>query len=88
MNSEVIPTKQRTRIAPYKFIGGMRDPQHHYSFYNGDSELRFDYVKVGYWHITDTQIIYLARRRKQDLSKFKLIKYDMLSHTFGQFLKS
>ena len=82
--SVVIPTQQRTSLQPYVFNGGISDPQHHYSFYQGDLNSLYDYVKSGYWHITDTEIIYLVKRSRLDLNRYKLIKYDILTNTFGK----
>ena len=84
--SAMISTNQKTSITPYSLTAAINDPQHHYTFYKGDSNSRFDYVKNGYWHITDTEIIYLARRNRFDSSKLKLIKYDILTDTFGKFV--
>ena len=82
----MIPTQQRTSINPYTFTNGISDPQHHYSFYYGEYNSKFDYITNGYWHMTDTQIIYLVRRSRLDPFNFKLIKYDMLTNTFGKEL--
>ena len=76
---------QRTSIAPYSFTGGMNDPQHHYSFVYGHNNSEYDTIKTGFWHITDTEIIYLVRRSKLELSRFKLMKYNILTNTFGKF---
>jgi hypothetical protein len=40
-------------------------------------------VKHGFYHTTDSEVIYLARVNKLELSKFKLVKYDMTSNTQG-----
>jgi hypothetical protein len=37
-------------------------------------------VKHGFYHTTDSEVIYLARVNKLELSKFKLVKYDMTSN--------
>ena len=82
----MIPTEQKTSISPYSFTEGIRDPHHHYTFYYGTGTSNHDFIKIGYWHITDTEIIYLARRSRLDKSHYKLIKYDILANSFGKKL--
>mmetsp|Transcript_17438 Transcript_17438/g.19593 ORF Transcript_17438/g.19593 Transcript_17438/m.19593 type:complete len:84 (-) Transcript_17438:23-274(-) len=38
-------------------------------------------AKIGNWHITDTEIFFLARKIKHDQSKFELGNYNMVTNT-------
>jgi hypothetical protein len=40
-------------------------------------------VKHGFYYITDSEIIYLARINKLESTRFKLVKYDMTTNTQG-----
>ena len=52
----------------------------------GQSKYNFPLEDIhrGFFKITNSEIIFLARRSKHDPSRYKLVKYDMTTGTTGK----
>ncbi|CAI2386633.1 unnamed protein product [Moneuplotes crassus] len=80
--SMCIPTQRRTSLIPYSFTEGLASKEMHYSFYyKQDTKNLFGMLEDAYFDIRQDEIFYLVRRSKLDYSRYKLVRYDMLTNT-------